>query len=195
MRQIAVCASGPSLTAADCALVSDAGIPLIAVNSSWRAAPQCRYIYAGDLQWWDKNHAEIASNAERWTCNRRAAARYGIHLFETDTSGTFNSGQRAILFAMSLGVTNIILLGFDCSILNGLHWHGAHEGISNPTADNIRRWHGEFARIAEMPGRPLIINCSRQTSIRCFPRAALEDAIRENHETETAIHRRDAGAG
>lgn len=195
MQHVAICASGPSLTQADCSLVAAAGIPLIAVNSSWRAAPQCGYIYAGDLDWWDKNHAGIASCAEQWTCNTRAAKRYGINLFDTDTSGTFNSGQRAILFAMSLDAKNIILLGYDCSILNGLHWHGAHEGINNPTADNIRRWQGEFARIADMPSRSRIINCSRQTSLNCFPKAALADVIREFHETETAIHRRHAGAG
>jgi len=188
MNTIAICASGPSLTSPDCHLISTANIPLITVNTSWRAAPQCRYIYAGDLDWWDKNHGSITSGAERWTCNRRAATRYGLNLFDTDTSGTFNSGQRAILFAMSLGAKNIILLGYDCSILNGLHWHGSHEGINNPTADNIRRWQGEFARIAEMPARARIINCSRQTSLSCFPRAALEDVIREFHESETDIY-------
>lgn len=195
MNVIAICASGPSLTASDCALLSAADIPLITVNTSWRAAPQCRYIYAGDLDWWDKNHAGITSSAELWTCNTRAAKRYGINLFDTDTSGTFNSGQRAILFAMSLGAKHIILLGYDCSILNGLHWHGAHAGINNPTADNIRRWQGEFARIAEMPSRARIINCSRQTSLNCFPKAELENVIREFHETETTVYRRHAGTG
>ncbi|WP_194761210.1 hypothetical protein [Pantoea ananatis] len=184
MKQIAVCASGPSLTEEDCALISDAGIPLITVNSSWSAAPQCRYIYAGDLDWWDKYHAQISSAAERWTCNDRAAARYGLQLFDTDTSGTFNSGQRAILFAMHLGAEKIILLGYDCSVTNGLHWHGAHDGISNPTPDNVRRWHGEFARIADSQPGAQIVNCSRQTSLTCFTRASLEDVIREIHETD-----------
>lgn len=178
MQRIAICASGPSLTADDCALVSDAGIPLIAVNSSWQAAPQCRYIYAGDLCWWDKNYADITSQAELWTCNRRASTRYGIKLFPTDTSVTFNSGQRAILFADWLGYSQIILLGFDCSIANGSHWHGQHDGLSNPTPANTRRWREEFKLAArQLAGRVQIINCSRQTALTCFPVDTLDNLI------------------
>lgn len=185
MHNIAVCASGPSLTASDCMLLSDAGIPLITVNSSWSAAPHCRYIYAGDLSWWDKNHSLIASDAEKWTCNLQASTRYGLSFFETDTSGTFNSGQRAILFAASLGAQNIILLGYDCSIVNGLHWHGAHAELDNPTAACVERWRGEFSQLNSLLSRNVAVtNCSRQTSLTCFTRASLEDVIREIHETD-----------
>ncbi|MCK0554483.1 hypothetical protein KFO32_15655 [Pantoea ananatis] len=185
MQNVAICASGPSLKVSDCALLSNAGIPLITVNSSWRAAPQCQYIYAGDLGWWDKNFSAIASGAEKWTCNLQASTRYGLNLFETDTSGTFNSGQRAILFAASLGAQNIILLGYDCSIANGLHWHGAHAELDNPTAKCIERWQGEFSILSNLlPPNVNVTNCSRQTSLACFTRASLEDAIRDIHEPD-----------
>lgn len=185
MQHIAICGSGPSLLSSDCMLLSNAGIPLITVNSSWSAAPQCRYIYAGDLGWWDKNFSAIASDAEKWTCNLQASTRYGLNLFETDTSGTFNSGQRAILFAASLGAQNIILLGYDCSIVNGLHWHGAHAELDNPTAKCIERWQGEFSHLNnQLPRNVHVTNCSRQTSLTCFTRASLKDVIREIHETD-----------
>lgn len=188
MQHIAICASGPSLTPADCRLVSDAGIPLIAVNSSWRAAPQCGYIFAGDLNWWDKCFRVITASAEKWTCNSQAARRYNINLFATDTSGTFNSGQRAILFAASLGARKIMLIGYDCSVVSGIHWHGAHSAMDNPNAASVERWKGEFRRTADaLAGKVQIINCSRQTSLNCFRRATLEDTIRE-FTSETDIH-------
>lgn len=180
MQHVAICASGPSLNVSDCELVSAAGIPLIAVNSSWRAAPQCGYIYAGDLSWWDKCFHEISIPAEKWTCNSQASRRYGINLFKTDTTGAFNSGQRAILFAASFGVSQIILLGYDCSVANGLHWHGSHVAMDNPTTDCVERWKGEFRRTADdLAGKVNIVNCSRQTSLNCFRKAPLEETLWE----------------
>lgn len=103
MDAVIICASGPSLSPADCATASCSGLPVIAVNSTWRAVPDCEYIYAGDLRWWDANIDVLPSSASRWTCNYRAHKRYGINLFDTDTRWAFNSGQRSILFAASLG--------------------------------------------------------------------------------------------
>ncbi len=128
MNTVIICASGPSLTSEDCQTAISNGFPVIAVNSTWRAVPDCEYIYAGDLRWWDANIDLLPSSASRWTCNYRAHKRYGLNLFDTDTRWAFNSGQRSILFAASLGAKNIILLGFDCSITGGSHWHGSMRG-------------------------------------------------------------------
>lgn len=180
MKSIVICASGPSLTSDDCQAVIDAGLPVIAVNSSWRAIPGCTHLYAGDLRWWDVNIPALPNGPERWSCNRRAHTRYGVNLFPTDTRGTFNSGQRAILFAHWLGATRIILLGFDCSLTKGSHWHGDHTDLDNPTAANVNRWQGEFGHVAQqLHGKASIINCSRETSLSCFPRLTLEEALRE----------------
>jgi hypothetical protein len=179
MSTAIICASGPSLSAEDCALASRSGHPIIAVNSSWRAVPECSYIYAGDLQWWDLNIPAIPSTPERWTCNLRAHLRYGIKLFQTDTGATFNSGQRAILFAHWLGAKHIILLGFDCSIANGSHWHGDHSVLDNPTAANVKRWRGEFGHIAQSLSHVNIINSSRETAMSCFRRMPLNEALSE----------------
>ncbi|MFP2422217.1 hypothetical protein ACLEXA_11845 [Pseudescherichia vulneris] len=180
MHTAIICASGPSLNHDDCVTAMNAGYPVIAVNSSWRAVPECSHIYAGDLRWWDMNIPALPAMPERWTCNRRATTRYGVNLFPTDTTGTFNSGQRAILFAHWLGAQHIILLGFDCSITNGSHWHGDHTILDNPTAANIKRWHGEFAHVAQLlHGKASIINSSRETALNCFRRLTLDEALRE----------------
>lgn len=180
MSAAIICASGPSLTLADCALAIHSGLPVIAVNSTWRAVPDCTHIYAGDLRWWDVNTPLLPEGPERWSCCLRAHTRYGVNQFPTNTSDTFNSGQRGILLAHWLGATTIILLGFDCSIQNGSHWHGDHSGLDNPTAANIKRWHGEFGRVAQqLHGKANIINSSRETSLRCFRRMPLQEALRE----------------
>ncbi|CAM7641968.1 hypothetical protein K6625_19985 [Escherichia coli] len=180
MHTAIICASGPSLTHDDCQKAIGAGLPVIAVNSSWRAVPGCSHIYAGDLRWWDASIKELPESAELWTCNYRAHTRYGLHLFETDTRWAFNSGQRSILFAASLGAKNIILLGFDCSVSGGSHWHGDHVGLDNPNAENASRWRGEFASTARLlAGKVNIINSSRQTALKCFRRLSLDEALRE----------------
>ena len=178
MHTAIICASGPSLTHDDCQKAIGAGLPVIAVNSSWRAVPGCSHIYAGDLRWWDANIDVLPSSASRWTCNYQAHKRYGLNLFDTDTRLAFNSGQRSILFAASLGAKNIILLGFDCSIDGGSHWHGDHADLDNPTAESVTRWRGEFANTARsLAGKVNIVNSSRQTALKCFRRLGLEEAL------------------
>lgn len=180
MASFIICASGPSLFPGDCKKAVNSGLPVIAVNSTWRAVPECQFIYAGDLSWWELNVPNLPQSPERWTCNLRAHKRFGLNLFPADTSGTFNSGQRAILFAHWLGATRIILLGFDCSIANGSHWHGDHHCLDNPTAANVKRWHGEFGHVAQLlHSKVNIINSSRETSLSCFRRMPLQEALIE----------------
>ncbi|MGK0736966.1 hypothetical protein ACSFCT_09275 [Yokenella regensburgei] len=180
MNTVIVCASGPSLSRNDCDVAIRSDFPVIAVNSTWRAVPGCSHIYAGDLRWWDANFTSVPTAAALWTCNYRAHQRYGLNLFDTDTRWAFNSGQRSILFAVSQGAKNIILLGFDCSVSGGSHWHGDHSDLDNPTSECTARWRGEFARTAAaLAGTVNIINSSRQTALGCFRRLSLDAALRE----------------
>jgi hypothetical protein len=47
------------------------------------------------------------------------AQKNGMHYFNFRTGMTLNSGLVAILFAISLGVEDIFLPGYDCSLENG----------------------------------------------------------------------------
>lgn len=111
MNTFIICASGPSLNKSDCELISGSGLPVIAVNSTWQAVPDCEYIYAGDLRWWDANIDVLPSSASRWTCNYRAHKRYGLNLFDTDTRWAFNSGQgqfdALVSFTYNLGARSL----------------------------------------------------------------------------------------
>lgn len=168
--EIICIASGPSLTRSDCLLAAKSGLPIIAVNSSWKIIPECRYIFAGDYAWWGKYHDQITGNAERWTTSPRANILYGINLLTGHTEGAFNSGQMAIRLAAHFGAKRIILLGYDCSLKNGTHWHGQHDrGLDNPVPEEVSRWHKDFSSlVGELPGVE-IINASRYTELTCFP--------------------------
>lgn len=172
-------ASGPSLTAADCDLAKRSGAKIIAVNNSWQLAPFCDYLYAGDEKWWKAYHKEINVSAEKWTCSREAANTFGLNFHAI--GGGYNSGLRAIQFAIFKGFKSIGLLGYDCSLANGVHWHGLHtkQFLKNPSAPKLARWHVQFAKVAEKlaSAHVQVINLSRHTELTCFKRAALEDVL------------------
>lgn len=138
----------------------------------------CDFIFASDECWWEKNHKKINSPAEKWTCSRKAAEKFNINYFDFRPDGTYNSGGVAILFAMHLGVKEIILLGYDCSLDKGIHWHGKHVGISNPTPYQVKRWISEFEALKNNIKNTIkITNCSRDTKLSCFPVSSLNKAL------------------
>ncbi len=179
MTKTFICiASGPSLTAGDCDLARRSGLPVIAVNSSWMAVPDCQHIFAADCSWWDHYHKILRGRAERWTQSKRAASRYGVRLFRPVESGPFNSGQLAIQLAAHLCAARVILLGYDCSIENRTHWHGCHPAtMHNPVPREVGRWHTDFSSLAGILPDVEIINASRETALTCFTRLPLEAVL------------------
>ncbi len=172
-------ASGPSLTKADCELVAASGAKILTVNNSWQMFDRCDYIYAGDLKWWRAYRDKITIPAELWTSSRRAALKY--YLFLHPATGPFNSGQRAIQLAISQGFKAIALLGYDCSVKNGTHWHGDHDFSAAPilTQQRTDKWKKQFIKVGQHAEEEAatVYNCSRHTELECFPRADLEDAL------------------
>ena len=172
-------ASGPSLTYDDCELIRKSGIKSVAVNNSWEMAPFCNYIYAGDRKWWAAYHDKITINAERWTCSDKAASSYGLNYHIA--GGPYNSGMRAIQFAISKGFKSIALIGYDCSVKKGTHWHGDHKikGFGNPTNEKISTWKDQFKRVSDQAKKNniTVINCSRYTELECFDIVKLEKAL------------------
>lgn len=180
MNKTIICvASGPSLTTEDCLLVRDSGYPVIAVNSTWKKIPWCDHLYAGDHQWWQVNHGKLITDAKLWCGQLTTAHFFGLTHFESPIRGAFNSGQRAILLAFFLGAERIILLGYDCSLQYGTHWHEDHDmGLKNPDETSIRHWQDEFAKITQLYNADKVINCSRNSQLRVFPKGKLEDYLR-----------------
>jgi hypothetical protein len=166
-------ASGPSLSADDCERVERSGLPTIAVNTSWKMARFAQVLYAGDACWWNANIAEVDIAAQRWTCSGNAATKHEINFHSM--CGAYNSGLRAIQLAMDFGAKKILLLGYDCSVKHGTHWHGEHKKTKNPTAAKCHMWQAQFARIKNKKCE--IINCSRVTALSCFTKKPLEEVL------------------
>lgn len=175
-KTVVCIASGPSLTEDDCQIVKRSGYTTIAVNTSWERARFADYIYAGDLSWWERNHNKIDIEAIKVTCSQRAAARYKMQYHKR--YGAYNSGMRAIQYAMHLGASRVLLLGYDCSLKHGVHWHGDH-GHKNPSPGKVRLWRGQFRQVADEAKRKgvEIINCSQHTELKCFPTADLLESM------------------
>ena len=191
-QTIAVVASGPSLSKKDCDLIQRAGLPTVAVNHSWKLARFCNVLYAGDACWWDAYGAEADIPAERWTCTSQAAHKHGINLHKI--SGSYNSGSRAIQFAIEQGATRVVLLGFDCSLDDGIHWHGPHDKTKNPDKSKVRLWHRYFRQVAtQARARNVeVVNCSRTTALSCFLIRDLEIVLAEHINRHVALEGQSA---
>lgn len=167
-------ASGPSLNAHDCALVRAAGLLTIAVNNSWQLAPWCAHLYAGDLAWWDVNVSRVPEGFKRWSCTRQAVAKHGLNYHEA--YGEYNSGLRAIELAFKLGAERVLLLGYDCTVQGGTHWHGDHADTKNPDEALCRKWNVQHCRL---PQREKVVNCSRDTALTAYRLGMLEKELQK----------------
>lgn len=175
---IIICASGPSLIPADCLKAKASGAKTITVNSSWGMLPDCDYIFAADYRWWEEHIDTLPEHPQRWSNNLKASRAYHLEYSPVRAGGTFNSGQLAIHFSVWLGARNIILLGFDCSVREGIHWHGKHVSLANPSRSHTERWKKEFNSTAgQFRGSHNIINCSARTELGCFTVMNLDDAL------------------
>lgn len=180
-RTVWVLASGPSLTAADVALVqasrASRGDLVIVTNTTTRLAPWADVLFAHDLKWIAAHHAEIAaatglivSMSGQRLPPPVASAKGVIPAYK-------NAGVCAISLALWAGAARVICLGLDCQpdAAGNKHWHGQHpDGLGD--ALSLISWPERFAKVADEAkdkGIP-VINASRATALTCFPRVTLE---------------------
>lgn len=189
-----IVASGPS--ASDAKLgIANGSAKFISVNSSWRLAPWSDVLYACDHAWWSGANGcsefaglkltidKRASDVDGWRvnlvgCNKKDDRAV---LDGTNVVGWGgNSGFHALQLAVQFGCTKVLLVGFDLTISNGLHWHGPHEnGMHNPCARHVERWR----RVIDAAATPIgergvrVINCSTQSALRRYQTMRFEDAL------------------
>lgn len=137
-------------------------------------------------------------HGELWSCSQGAHEQFGVFWIPCDigpglnrTGEKVNSGcnsgfQGVHLAALFQGVTQpdfagsrIILLGFDMQRTGGkTHSHGDHvRGL--PNGSNFNLWKDHFivlARDLKSTGVE-VVNCTRETALRCFPRESLSVAL------------------
>ena len=135
--------------------------------------PWADAVFAIDRDWWK----QYAAEAERFAGERLSMRlnRYGATPAGIGEHG--NSGAGAISLAALRGANRVILLGYDVQYSAGKrHWHGDHpRNLGN--AGSIAQWPAHFEKVAKALPSVEIINCSRDTALRCFPRERLEVAL------------------
>lgn len=184
---VVVLASGPSLIQED--IEATKGLPTIAVNSTIFTAPHSGYCYAYDDKWWVTYGDEVKKlGCEMLSCSIKSHI-FGITKVPKTSAKEFDgqsaigtsSGQHAICCAIMMGAKKVILLGFDCQHTDGKrHHHEDHpKGFGN--ADRPERWikeHQALASGAEKLG-VRIINCTRQTALKCYEQKPLSEALND----------------
>ena len=142
-----------------------------------------------DRVWWDQFAEEIRTDAELWTSAIHTAKTYGLNLIDSENGGGVstkpgmirrggNSGFQCVGLALHFGASRVVLVGYDMQFTGGkTHWHGDHPaGMGNPVEKRFRMWRTHFETLAAETKVP-IVNASRETALRCFPRIGLREAL------------------
>jgi hypothetical protein len=97
-----------------------------------------------------------------------------------------NSGIGAINLAMQLGVREIVLLGFDMGLKNGINWHKNNVTIQFQKKQITERYYETVRktmcnRVVDIVyGAGIdVYNCTPQTSLDCFPVMTLDEYFDE----------------
>ena len=196
--ETAVCiGGGPSLTVEDVEYVRGKA-RVIAINDAYRLAPWADILYAADVKWWRAHQGAPGFAGKKYSISRtpktgskehdarwpdinvlRNTGRFGL---ETDASGLRNGmhgGAQAIGLAFHLGVTRVLLLGYDCKATGGEpHWFGHHpEQARGQMAFSSWRYCLEVMAPELVKAGIEVINCSRDTALRCFPQSTIDEAL------------------
>jgi hypothetical protein len=188
----------PSLTKEDCEKAKGKA-KVIAVNDNYRLAPWADYLYACDARWWN-HHSPVDFKGEKWT--QCPVEENGLHKEQTELAKRWgltlvpgrhgkglgsphihygaNSGYQAINLAYLLGAGQIVLLGYDMQCTGGKqHWFGDHPEGPMKTASNYSGFVSNFTRLAEdLAAKGVdVVNCTRETALRCFRQAPLDDVL------------------
>lgn len=175
-RTVVAIASGPSLTIEDCELVRNSGHPTIVTNLTYRLCPWADVLFSFDAVWWKQYRKEVAKFAGEKVSSSRLAEKYGA---TSIILGYRNSGVAAAGLAMARGASRIVLLGYD-AMFDGTkrHWHEDYP-VTMANADSMGDWPRQFELLARAAKRRnvAIVNASRRTRLKCFPRLLLENAL------------------
>lgn len=201
MKQAVILASGPSMTQEDADAVHEwrnadpETRAVIVVNTTFRLAPWADILSTNDDDWLDHHLPEIRESFLGAIHCAHPGYRdtTGVeHVpFDKDATGLasakpghiawgMNSGASAISLAHFMGAQRIILLGFDQQWTGDMpRWHGRHPGNLQNQKPGFHRWAKWFVQAA-IDADALgveIINCSRATSLTCFRRMDLSEAL------------------
>lgn len=181
-RTVVCIASGPSLTQDDCELVRASGYPVVVTNTTFRLCPWADVLFAHDLKWWKRYHAEVRETFKgRRFGGSMACENYGANPSAGLWFRVFtNSGASAISLALGAGASKVVLLGYDASLgaEGKTHWHGDHpKELGN--IESIADWPRQFSLVAKDAKTlgAMVVNASRRTALTCFEINELREAL------------------
>lgn len=91
-----------------------------------------------------------------------------------------NSGFQAVNLVAQTGAAKIVLIGFDMSLAQGVHWHGRHPpGMNNPSGISLASWRdGLDAAAPKLAALGIeVLNVSDQSALTAYPKVTLKDAL------------------
>lgn len=150
---------------------------VIAINTTWRLAPWADALYAMDSAWWRFYYEEVKRGYAGEMLTKSAGGLPGVAKVRIHPGG--NSGAGAITLALKRRAKRVILLGYDCQYApdGQRHWHGDHpEALKN--CESIEKFRGHCENVRRHFIRANVVNATRTTSLKVWPRVSLEDALR-----------------
>jgi hypothetical protein len=160
-----------------------------AVKEAHIMAPWADVVYSADFDWWDRMRGLPDFMGERWTVSDEAAARWklkhipGTSSIEWGKDASLiayggNSGFQALNLAVVQGATKVLLLGYDYGFnpSQKKHWFDGTQHHRDSRRSDYADWIKRIDAAAKLIPVP-VINCTRTTAIRCFPRMPIDEAI------------------
>jgi hypothetical protein len=176
---------GASLTRETCALLP--ADQCIAINSTIKLKPTAAVLYFSDFKWF-RDHRPIFDQFSGHVVTasvraKRILARDAMfHLVRPPTipSDRVTSGHCAVQLAVNaFGARRIILLGFDCKLIDGRSHN--HDDYPRPWSDRLYSdgtlpmWRGWGERMARHG--VTVLNCSPDSALTEFPTMPLDEAL------------------
>lgn len=191
---VAIIGAGPSAKREDVEQLRNR-IHVIAVNESYRLAPWADAVYSCDLAWWKLHKGLDEFAGLKLTHDRVACRTYPAlkHIAIENVAGDEiltdrpsyvgaggNSGFQAMNLAIQFGATGIMLLGIDCNLEHGEHWHGRHPyHMNNPAPSNVKRWRGAWEGAAgKLAALGVdVVNCGAKSALQNYPKMTVLEAL------------------
>lgn len=156
--------------------------------------PSAEILYGCDYDWWKRYNGAPNFKGMKVSIDKAACALFPdikrMHVKKQDdrlellkpghTGWAGNSGFHAFNLAVQQLPKKIILVGYDMTIKNGLHWHGSHQqGMNNPREKNIGRWIRALDATAEIVAVMgiKVINASAVSMLQRFEKMTLQEAL------------------
>lgn len=186
-----IVASGPSALGVNL-LAAKGRARVIAVNNSWGLCPWADLLYACDAEWWRTGAGDGFRGLKVSAAEVAGVERVGLKVepggwsraMVAEPAGVIgagsSSGFQALNLAVQFGARRVVLVGFDCRVDLGTHWHGDHKaGLRNPKGETADRWRKAFDGVAgQLRGMGVeVLNASVVSRLRGYDKVRFESAF------------------